>query len=160
MTKIRKYKCSYFLHHLRIFLDLLLPSAIDIRTPHSCSNVNFCLNLLTPVKHLYKLLLLNPLGHAATIQTLWSQLQTEDQIVSALANVPVTPCLSSHVTGYLPVHCLSQLINSRLPSCPPNLFTWLPQQLLDTQEPVHPVLCELISGSVNYLTSIKGETVN
>ena len=97
-------------------------------------------------------------GHAATIQTLWSQIQSEEQIVSALTNVPVTPKLSGLVTGYLPVHCISQLINSRAPACPPNLFTWLPQQLRETEEPVPSVLCELVSGSVNFLMSNKGQS--
>eukprot|EP00116_Pleurobrachia_bachei_P013127 sb/3473389/ len=63
-------------------------------------------------------------GHAATVQTLWSQFQSEAQIVTEIAKLPVTPGLSASVPGYLPIHCLSQLITSRNPSCPPRLFDW------------------------------------
>jgi len=98
-------------------------------------------------------------GHAATVQTLWSQIQSEEQIVAQLATVPVTPALSSLVTGYLPVHCLTQLITCRLPSCPPNLFSWLPEQLRHSAEPVHPVLCDLIAGCVTYIMSIRGKPI-
>lgn len=83
-----------------------------------------------------------------------------EQIVTAHAiKVPVTPNLNANMTGYLPVHCIHQLLKSRAFSkhkVP--IKTWIYKQICNSSSPLHPVLPSLIEAYVNSIIvpNIKG----
>ena len=77
---------------------------------------------------------------------------TEETITSHAIKVPVTPNLNSSLTGFLPVHCIYQLLRSRAFSknrVP--IREWIFKQICSASAPLHPVLPSLIEA---YVTSI------
>lgn len=83
------------------------------------------------------------------------------QVVTAHAvKVPVTPCLSAIVTGFLPVHCIHQLLKSRaFTKHKVPIKDWIYKQVCDTVAPLHPVLPPLIEAYVSSIIvpSTKGQ---
>lgn len=83
-----------------------------------------------------------------------------EQIVTAHAiKVPVTPNLNANMTGYLPVHCIHQLLKSRAFSkhkVP--IKSWIYKQICNSSAPLHPVLPSLIEAYVNSIIvpNVKG----
>jgi len=77
---------------------------------------------------------------------------TEIVVAQHAVKVPVTASLSSSISGFLPVHCIHQLLRSRVFSKHRvNIKPWIYQQLLCSQAPLHPVLPPLIEA---YISSI------
>jgi len=77
---------------------------------------------------------------------------TEIVVAQHAVKVPVTDSLSASVAGFLPVHCIHQLLRSRVFSKHRvNIKPWIYQQLLCSQAPLHPVLPPLIEA---YISSI------
>ena len=75
------------------------------------------------------------------------------QVVAAHAmKIPVTKCLNSSMTGYLPVHCIYQLLKTRAFSqgrVP--VKDWIYKQICASDSPLHPQLQPLI---LQYVTTI------
>nr|XP_039268166.1 integrator complex subunit 2-like [Styela clava] len=68
------------------------------------------------------------------------------QVVAAHAvNVPVTKSLNATMTGYLPLHCVYQLLKSRAFSkSRVSIKEWIYKQICTTSSPLHPQLPSLI----------------
>lgn len=59
--------------------------------------------------------------------------------------VPVTTGLHAGMTGYLPVHCIHQLLKSRaFAKHKVPIHNWLYKQICNTTAPLHPVLPGLV----------------
>lgn len=73
-------------------------------------------------------------------------------MTSHAVRVPVTPGLNGDVAGFLPVHCIYQLLKSRafnkhrVP-----IKTWIYRQICESRPPLHPLLPQLVEV---YVTSI------
>lgn len=74
-----------------------------------------------------------------------------EQVVAAHAiKVPVTPNLNANIPGYLPVHCIHQLLKSRAFSKHKvKIKNWIYRQICAATTPLHPVLPSLIEAYVN-----------
>lgn len=74
-----------------------------------------------------------------------------EQIVTAHAvKVPVTINLSANILGYLPIHCIHQLLKSRaFTKYKVPIKSWIYKQICNTTTPLHPVLPALIEVYVN-----------
>ena len=77
---------------------------------------------------------------------------TEAVVAQHAVKVPVTASLSASIPGFLPVHCIQQLLKSRVFSKHRvNIKPWIYQQMVSSQAPLHPVLPPLIEA---YISSI------
>ncbi|CAL1297098.1 unnamed protein product [Larinioides sclopetarius] len=90
-------------------------------------------------------------NNLARMKTIFTQEIFTDQIVTAHAiKVPVTKNLSRNVTGFLPVHCIHQLLKSRaFTKYKVPIKEWIYKQVCNTVPPLHPVLPALIEVYVN-----------
>ncbi|GIY57043.1 integrator complex subunit 2 [Caerostris extrusa] len=90
-------------------------------------------------------------NNLARMKTIFTQEIFTDQIVTAHAiKVPVTKNLSRNVTGFLPVHCIHQLLKSRaFTKYKVPIKEWIYKQVCCTIPPLHPVLPLLIEVYVN-----------
>nr|XP_002124952.1 integrator complex subunit 2 [Ciona intestinalis] len=68
------------------------------------------------------------------------------QVIAAHATkVPVTKQLNANMTGYLPVHCVYQLLKTRAFSqCRVPVQDWIYRQICSTSSPLHPQLQPLV----------------
>ncbi|NXS07472.1 INT2 protein, partial [Neodrepanis coruscans] len=73
------------------------------------------------------------------------------QVVTAHAvRVPVTGNLSANITGFLPIHCIYQLLKSRsFTKHKVSIKDWIYRQLCETTTPLHPQLLPLIDVYIN-----------
>lgn len=85
------------------------------------------------------------------IKTIFTQEIFTDQTVTAHAvNVPVTRRLSSSVVGFLPVHCIYQLLKSRaFTKHKVPIKDWIFKQICSASAPIHPIFLPLIEAYVN-----------
>lgn len=85
------------------------------------------------------------------MKTIFTQEIFTEQVVAAHAiKVPVTMNLNATIPGYLPVHCIHQLLKSRAFSkhkVP--IKSWIYKQICNSVTPLHPVLPALIEVYVN-----------
>ncbi|XP_050071811.1 integrator complex subunit 2 [Anopheles maculipalpis] len=94
------------------------------------------------------------------IKAIFTQEIFTEQVVAAHAvKVPVTLNLNATIPGYLPVHCIHQLLKSRAFSkhkVP--IKSWIYRQICNSVTPMHPVLPALVEVFVNsiILPSQKG----
>ncbi|XP_015906555.1 integrator complex subunit 2 isoform X2 [Parasteatoda tepidariorum] len=90
-------------------------------------------------------------NNLARMKTIFTQEIFTDQVVTAHAvKVPVTKNLSRNVTGFLPVHCIHQLLKSRaFTKYKVPIKDWIYKQICCTIPPLHPVLPGLIEVYVN-----------
>ncbi|XP_023162280.2 integrator complex subunit 2 [Drosophila hydei] len=87
------------------------------------------------------------------IKQLFTQdLFTEQVVALHAVRVPVTPNLNGTIPGYLPVHCIHQLLKSRtfLKHKVP-IKSWIFKQICSSVRPVHPVMPALVEVFVNTL---------
>ncbi|XP_017062881.1 integrator complex subunit 2 [Drosophila eugracilis] len=87
------------------------------------------------------------------IKQLFTQdLFTEQVVALHAVRVPVTPNLNGNIPGYLPVHCIHQLLKSRtfLKHKVP-IKSWIFKQICNSVKPVHPVIPALVEVFVNTL---------
>lgn len=91
------------------------------------------------------------LGSLTRMKTLFTQEIFPEKVVTAHAvTVPVTPQLSSDDTGFLPIHCVHQLLQSRA-------FTkhavpvkdWVYKQICCCVTPLHPLVVPLLEAFVH-----------
>ncbi|KAI8116103.1 Integrator complex subunit 2 [Lucilia cuprina] len=85
-------------------------------------------------------------------QVFTQDLFTEQVVASHAVRVPVTPKLNANIPGYLPVHCIHQLLKSRafLKHKVP-IKSWIYKQICNSVRPLHPVMPALIEVYVNTL---------
>lgn len=87
-----------------------------------------------------------------------AELFTEQVVTAHAVRVPVTPRLNADVTGFLPVHCVYQLLKSRSFSKQRvSIKDWVYRQLLEATTPLHPILPSLIEVYVHSVLSPIGE---
>ena len=86
---------------------------------------------------------------------------TESVVAQHAVSVPVTENLSSSLTGYLPVHCIQQLLKSRVFSKHRvNIAPWVYRQLVSTSAPLHPVLPSLIESFTSSVLTVPNSRAN
>lgn len=74
----------------------------------------------------------------------------EETVAAHSVKVPVTPFLSSNFTGFLPIHCIHQLLRSRTFSKHRVLIKdWIFQQICNSSAPLHSVVLSLIESFVS-----------
>ncbi|XP_065193206.1 integrator complex subunit 2-like isoform X2 [Sycon ciliatum] len=77
---------------------------------------------------------------------------TEKVVMEHAVQVGVTPSLSAHMSNYLPVHCLVELLQARsFARHATKLKEWIYRQVLDCAAPVHPLVPQLLEEFVKTL---------
>ncbi|KAK6641527.1 hypothetical protein RUM44_013239 [Polyplax serrata] len=83
-------------------------------------------------------------------QIFTQEIFTEQVVTSHAVKVPVTPNLHAGVSGFLPVHCIHQLLKSRaFAKHRVPIKNWIYRQVCNSVAPLHPVLPALIEVYVN-----------
>lgn len=85
-----------------------------------------------------------------TKQIFTQEIFTEQVVAAHAVRVPVTPNLNANIPGYLPVHCIHQLLKSRAFSkhkVP--IKSWIYRQICNSTTPLHPAIPALIEAYVN-----------
>jgi integrator complex subunit 2 len=89
---------------------------------------------------------------------------TDKKVASHAVRVPVTKNLSAHIAGFLPVHCVHQLLKSRAFSkYKVPIKDWVFKQICVCTTPLHPVMPALIETFVNSIlvpASSRGSSSN
>ncbi|XP_069766628.1 integrator complex subunit 2 [Narcine bancroftii] len=85
------------------------------------------------------------------MKTIFTQEIFTEQVVTAHAvRVPVTSNLSAIITGFLPIHCIYQLLRSRaFTKHKVSIKDWIYRQTCETTTPLHPQLIPLIDVYIN-----------
>ncbi|XP_078404358.1 integrator complex subunit 2 isoform X4 [Cetorhinus maximus] len=85
------------------------------------------------------------------MKTIFTQEIFTEQVVTAHAvRVPVTSNLSATITGFLPIHCIYQLLRSRaFTKHKVSIKDWIYRQMCETTTPLHPQLIPLIDVYIN-----------
>ncbi|XP_066551754.1 integrator complex subunit 2 [Amia ocellicauda] len=85
------------------------------------------------------------------MKTIFTQEIFTEQVVTAHAvRVPVTSNLSANITGFLPIHCIYQLLRSRaFTKYKVSIKDWIFKQLCETSTPLHTQLLPLIDVYIN-----------
>ncbi|CAL1573919.1 unnamed protein product [Knipowitschia caucasica] len=85
------------------------------------------------------------------MKTIFTQEIFTEQVVTAHAvRVAVTNNLSANITGFLPIHCIYQLLRSRaFTKHKVSIKDWIYRQLCETTTPIHTQLIPLIDAYVN-----------
>jgi len=95
-------------------------------------------------------------------QIFTQEIFTEVVVAQHAVKVPVTSDLSSTLPGFLPVHCIHQLLKSRVFSKHKvSIKPWIYRQLCNSVAPLHPVLPPLIEAYVSSIlvpSSARGTT--
>lgn len=83
-------------------------------------------------------------------QIFTQEIFTEQVVTSHAVKVPVTPKLNASIPGYLPVHCIHQLLKSRaFTKHKVPIRSWIYKQICHSTTPLHPVFPPLIEVYVN-----------
>lgn len=92
-------------------------------------------------------------NNASRMKQIFTQEIFTEQVVAAHAvKVPVTINLNANIQGYLPVHCIHQLLKSRAFSKHKvAIKSWIYKQICNSTAPLHPVMPALIEVYVNSL---------
>uniref|UniRef100_A0A8D3CSG7 Integrator complex subunit 2 n=1 Tax=Scophthalmus maximus TaxID=52904 RepID=A0A8D3CSG7_SCOMX len=85
------------------------------------------------------------------MKTIFTQEIFTEQVVTAHAvRVAVTNNLSANITGFLPIHCIYQLLRSRaFTKHKVSIKDWIYRQLCETSTPIHTQLIPLIDAYIN-----------
>ncbi|MBN3272797.1 INT2 protein, partial [Polyodon spathula] len=85
------------------------------------------------------------------MKTIFTQEIFTEQVVTAHAvRVPVTNNLNATITGFLPIHCIYQLLRSRaFTKHKVSIKDWIYKQLCETSTPLHTQLLPLIDVYIN-----------
>lgn len=85
------------------------------------------------------------------MKTVFTQEIFTEQVVAAHAvKVPVTESLNANIPGFLPIHCIHQLLKSRaFAKHNVNIKNWIFRQICASTAPLHPVLPLLVEVYVN-----------
>lgn len=102
-----------------------------------------------------------PNGLARIKQAFTQEIFTEQVVTAHAVKVPVTANLNSNIPGYLPVHCIHQLLKSRAFSkhkVP--IKNWIYRQICNCTSPLHPVMPALVEVYVNSILVINNKGTN
>ncbi|XP_053600461.1 integrator complex subunit 2 [Plodia interpunctella] len=102
-----------------------------------------------------------PNGLARIKQAFTQEIFTEQVVTAHAVKVPVTVNLSNNIPGYLPVHCIHQLLKSRAFSkhkVP--IKNWIYKQICNCTAPLHPVMPALVEVYVNSILVINNKGSN
>lgn len=96
-------------------------------------------------------------------KSLFVQEVFNDQMVAEHAvQVPVTKSLNDHITEFLPVHCIHQLLESRsFSKHQVPIKDWIYHQICESKKPIHNILPKLIEAYVNSVivaTTVQGHS--
>uniref|UniRef100_A0A8C8E327 Integrator complex subunit 2 n=1 Tax=Oryzias sinensis TaxID=183150 RepID=A0A8C8E327_9TELE len=85
------------------------------------------------------------------MKTIFTQeIFTEQVVTSHAVRVAVTNNLSANITGFLPIHCIYQLLRSRsFTKHKVSIKDWIYHQLCETTTPIHTQLIPLIDAYIN-----------
>jgi integrator complex subunit 2 len=85
-------------------------------------------------------------------QIFTQEIFTEQVVAAHAVKVPVTINLNANIQGYLPIHCIHQLLKSRAFSKHKvAIKSWIYKQICNSSTPLHPVMPALIEVYVNSL---------
>lgn len=92
-------------------------------------------------------------NNTSRMKIIFTQEIFTEQVVAAHAvKVPVTLNLNANIQGYLPIHCIHQLLKSRAFSKHKvAIKSWIYKQICNSTVPLHPVMPALIEVYVNSL---------
>nr|XP_037279822.1 LOW QUALITY PROTEIN: integrator complex subunit 2-like [Rhipicephalus microplus] len=117
--------------------------------------IHFHSNQLTPIADLVCSTLgmkipIRP-NSLAKMKSIFTQELFTDQVVTAHAvKVAVTPNLNANTAGFLPVHCIYQLLKSRaFTKHKVRIKDWVFKQICASTAPLHPILPALVEVYVN-----------
>ncbi|KAK7576672.1 hypothetical protein V9T40_012958 [Parthenolecanium corni] len=80
---------------------------------------------------------------------------TEQVVTSRAVSVLVTPNLNANIHGFLPIHCIHQLMKSRaFLKHKVNVKSWIFKQICTSTVPLHPLLPSLIDVYVNSMLNV------
>lgn len=83
-------------------------------------------------------------------QIFMQEIFTEQVVTSHAVKVPVTQNLNANIPGFLPVHCIHQLLKSRaFAKHRVPIKNWIYRQICSSTPPLHPVLPALVEVYVN-----------
>ncbi|XP_049865631.1 integrator complex subunit 2 [Pectinophora gossypiella] len=102
-----------------------------------------------------------PNGLARIKQAFTQEIFTEQVVTAHAVKVPVTVNLNNNIPGYLPVHCIHQLLKSRAFSkhkVP--IKNWIYRQICNCTAPLHPVMPALVEVYVNSILVINNKGTN
>lgn len=87
-------------------------------------------------------------------QIFTQEIFTEQVVAAHAAKVPVTTNLNANIQGYLPIHCIHQLLKSRaFTKHKVVIKNWIYKQICNSITPLHPVMPALIEVFVNSIIS-------
>ncbi|XP_059400476.1 integrator complex subunit 2-like [Carassius carassius] len=94
------------------------------------------------------------------MKTIFTQEIFTEQVVTAHAvRVAVTNNLSANITGFLPIHCIYQLLRSRaFTKHKVSIKDWIFRQLCETNTPLHTQLLPLIDVYINSILTPASKT--
>ncbi|XP_063236508.1 integrator complex subunit 2 [Bacillus rossius redtenbacheri] len=126
------------------FGEMLLLMAIHFHSNQLstiCELVCSTLGMKVPIRH-------NNMTRMKQIFT--QEIFTEQVVTSHAVKVPVTASLNANITGFLPVHCIHQLLKSRaFTKHKVPIKEWIYSQICSSVAPLHPVLPPLVEVYVN-----------
>ncbi|XP_014358467.2 integrator complex subunit 2 [Papilio machaon] len=99
-----------------------------------------------------------PNGLARIKQAFTQEIFTEQVVTAHAVKVPVTANLNGNIPGYLPVHCIHQLLKSRAFSkhkVP--IKNWIYKQICNCTAPLHPVMPALVEVYVSSILVINNK---
>ncbi|XP_054258735.1 integrator complex subunit 2 [Macrosteles quadrilineatus] len=103
--------------------------------------VSSTLGMKVPIRH-------NNMTRMKQIFT--QEIFTEQVVTSHAVKVPVTVNLNANIQGFLPVHCIHQLLKSRaFTKHKVPIKDWIYRQICSSEPPLHPVLPALVEVYVN-----------
>lgn len=121
------------------FGEMLLLMAIHFHSNQLsaiCDLVCATLGMKIPIRH-------NNMTRMKQVFT--QEIFTEQVVTSHAVKVPVTPNLNANMAGFLPVHCIHQLLKSRaFAKHNVNIKSWIYRQICASTSPLHPVLPLLV----------------
>ncbi|KAK9892719.1 hypothetical protein WA026_021910 [Henosepilachna vigintioctopunctata] len=140
------------------FGEMLLLMAIHFHSNQLsaiCDLVCATLGMKIPIRH----------NNMTRMKQVFTQEIFTEQVVTAHAiKVPVTSLLNANMTGFLPIHCIHQLLKSRaFAKHNVNIKNWIYRQICTSISPLHSVLPMLVEVYVNNIiipTSKNAEYTN
>ncbi|KAL1502585.1 hypothetical protein ABEB36_007708 [Hypothenemus hampei] len=93
-------------------------------------------------------------------QVFTQEIFTEQVVTAHAVKVPVTQGLNANMTGFLPIHCIHQLLKSRaFAKHNVNIKNWIYIQICTSVSPLHPVLPMLVEVYVNSIMVPHGKNL-
>ncbi|XP_078032899.1 integrator complex subunit 2 [Augochlora pura] len=92
-------------------------------------------------------------------QIFMQEIFTEQVVTAHAVKVPVTANLNANIPGFLPVHCIHQLLKSRaFAKHRVPIKNWIYKQICNSVPPLHPVLPALVEVYVNSIVLTNNKT--